>query len=58
MFSKHQNIKFSVELEDLGSLPFLDVKICNETCKLVASVYRKQASTNQTSYQRTKIEDF
>ena len=36
--SKHQNIKFSVEHEDLGSFSFFDVEIC-ENAKFV-SVYR------------------
>ena len=41
MSSKHQNIDFTVELENIGSLSFLDVKICRENGKFVTSVYRK-----------------
>ena len=41
MSSKHQNINFTVEQENIGSLSFLDVKICFENSKFVTSVYRK-----------------
>ena len=41
MSSKHQNINFTVEQEIVGSLLFLDVKICCKNGKFVTSVYRK-----------------
>ena len=41
MSSKHQNINFTVEKENVGSLSFLDVKICRKNGKFVTSVYRK-----------------
>ena len=41
MSSKHQNINFTVEKENVGSLSFLDVKICCKNGKFVTSVYRK-----------------
>ena len=41
MSSKHQNIKFTVEQENIVSLSFLDVKICGKNGKFVTSVYRK-----------------
>ena len=41
MSSKHQNIKFTVEQENIGSLSFLDIKICRKNGKFVTSVYRK-----------------
>ena len=39
--SKHQNITFTVEQENAGSLSFLDVRICRKNAKFVTSVYRK-----------------
>ena len=41
MSSKHQNINFTIEQESIGSLSFLDVKICGKNGKFVTSVYRK-----------------
>ena len=41
MSSKHQNINFTVEQENVGSLSFLDVKICCKNGKFVTSLYRK-----------------
>ena len=41
MSSKNQNINFTVEQENSGSLAFLDVKICRKNGKFVTSVYRK-----------------
>ena len=41
MSSKHQNINFTVEKENVGSLSFLDVKICRKNGKFVTSVNRK-----------------
>ena len=41
MSSKNQNINFTVEQENIGSLSFLDVKICSKNGKFVTSVYRK-----------------
>ena len=41
MSSNHQNINFTVEQENVGSLSFLDVKICCKNGKFVTSVYRK-----------------
>ena len=37
MSSKHQNINFTIEKKNVGSLSFLDVEICRKT----GSVYRK-----------------
>ena len=41
MSSKHQNINFTVEQRNIGSLSFLDVQICRKNGKFVTSVYRK-----------------
>ena len=41
MSSKNQDINFTVEQENIGSLSFLDVKICRKNGKFVTSVYRK-----------------
>ena len=41
MSCKHQSISFTVEQENIGSLSFLDVKICRKNGKFVTSVYRK-----------------
>ena len=41
MSSKHQNINFIVEQENIGSLSPLDIKICWKNGKFVTSVYRK-----------------
>ena len=41
MSSKHQNINFTVEKENVGSLSFLDVKICRKNDTFNTSVYRK-----------------
>ena len=40
MSSKHQNINFTVEQEEFGSLLYLYVKICRKNRKFVTSVYR------------------
>ena len=42
MSSEHQNINFTVEKENAGSLSFLDVEICCKNGKFVISVYRKR----------------
>ena len=41
MSSKNQNINFTVEQENIGSLSFIDVKICCKNSKFVTSVYRR-----------------
>ena len=41
MSPKHQNINFTVEYGNIGSLLFLDVKICRKNGKFATSVYRK-----------------
>ena len=41
MSSKHKNINFTVEQGNIGSLSFLDVKICRKNGKFGTSVYRK-----------------
>ena len=52
MSSKHQNINFTVEQENVGSLLFLDVKICRKNRKFVTSVYRKPTSSGAfTNYE-------
>ena len=38
---QHKNIKFTLEIEENGSLSFLDIPITRENNKLVTSVYRK-----------------
>ena len=63
MSSKHQNINFTVEQENIGSLSFLDVKICRKNVKFVTSVYRKPTFTGvftnyESSFRRTKRKDF
>ena len=37
--SKHQNINFTVEQDNFGSLSFLDFKICRKNGKFITSVY-------------------
>ena len=39
--SKHPNIKFSIEKEEDGHLPFLDSNIFRENDKFATNVYRK-----------------
>ena len=41
MSSKHQNITFTIEKKNVGSLSFLEVKICRKSGKFVISAYRK-----------------
>ena len=41
MSSKHQNINFTGEQENIGSFSFLGIKICHKNGKFVTSVYRK-----------------
>ena len=41
MSSKHQNINFTVKKENVGSLSFLEIKICRKNSKFVTSVYSK-----------------
>ena len=38
---QHKNIKFMSEIEENGSLSFLDITITRENNKFVTSVYRK-----------------
>ena len=38
---QHKNIKFTSEIEENGSLSFLDITITPENNKFVTSVYRK-----------------
>ena len=40
--SKHPNIKFSIEKEEDGCLPFLDINIFRENDKFATNVYRKK----------------
>ena len=42
---QHKNIKFTSEIEENGSLSFLDIKISRENNKFVTSVYRKPTFT-------------
>ena len=63
MSLKHQNINFTVEKQNVGSLSFSDVKICRKNCKFVTSLHRKptfsRVFTNyKVSFQRTKREEF
>ena len=41
MSSKHQNINFTLEQENTGSLLFLDINICCKNIKFAIGVYRK-----------------
>ena len=41
MSSKHQNINFTVEQENIGSISFLDGNVCRKNGKFVTSIYRK-----------------
>ena len=61
-FKRHY-INFTVEQNNIGSLSFLDVKICRKNGKFVTSVYRKQhllesLPVMKVSFQRTKRGDF
>ena len=40
--SKHPSIKFSLEKEEVGRLPFLDINIFRENDKFATNVYRKK----------------
>ena len=40
MSSKYQNIKVTAEQENIGSLSFLEVKMCRKNDKFVTSVYK------------------
>ena len=52
MSSKHRDINITVEQENIGSLSFLDVKICCKNDKFVTSAYRKPTfSGNFTIYE-------
>ena len=42
---QYKNIKFTSEIEEYGSLSFLDIKISRENNKFVTSVYRKPTFT-------------
>ena len=42
--SKHPNINFSIEKEEDGRLPFLDINIFRENDKFATNVYRKKPS--------------
>ena len=42
LLSKHPNMKFSIEKEEDGHLPFLDIKIFHENDKFATNVYRKK----------------
>ena len=41
MFSKHQDINFTVKQENVGSLSSVDVNICRKDRKFVTSAYRE-----------------
>ena len=41
MNSKHKNIKFTFETEDLNNFSFLDVKITRKNKRFVTSIFRK-----------------
>ena len=43
MFSKHQNINFTVKQENVGSFSSVDVNICRKKRKFVTSAYREPA---------------
>ena len=43
--SKHPNIKFTIEIENDNSLPFLDVRIDKTTNVFQTSIYRKSTFT-------------
>ena len=52
MSSKHKNLFFTVEHGNIGSLSFLEVKICRKIGKFVTSVYRKPTFSGVfTNYQ-------
>ena len=59
MSSKNQNINFTIELENIGSLSCLDVKICCKNGKFVTSFYRKPPFnglfTNYETFIRTYV---
>ena len=42
LLSKHPNIKFSIQKEEDGRLPFLDINISRENDKFATNVYRKK----------------
>ena len=57
--SKHQNKKFIVEHENIGSHSFLDIKICRKIDKFVTSVKENQhlmefSPNLKVSFQRSK----
>ena len=42
LLSKHPNINFSIEKEEDGPLPFLDINIFHENDKFATNIYRKK----------------
>ena len=60
---KHQNINSTIEKENVGSLSFLDIKICHKNGKFVLVFTENQHLVGfspiiKVSFQRTKREDF
>ena len=47
--SVRPSIKFTMELEEDGKLPFLDVMVTRNEDRLVTSVYRKTQTGTSTS---------
>ena len=43
--AKHANIRFTIECEKDGTLPFLDVKICRSNSSIITSTYYKPTHT-------------
>lgn len=43
--SQYETIKFTMEMEKDGKIPFLDTEITRKNCKLEVNVYRKPTST-------------
>lgn len=42
----NQSIKFTLEVEQNANLPFLDVQINRNRCRMISSVYRKPLKEN------------
>ena len=59
MSSKHPNIKFSIEKEEDGRLPFLDINIFRENDKFATNIYRKKTFSGvYTNFKRFRPETY
>ena len=43
--SRHSRIKWTIEVEKEGILPFIDLNLCRQTYRITAGIYRKGSHT-------------